>query len=103
MSDLTPVQLPPPSGKLDYDTCTKIGGALNRLEELKTSKIATKKGETEAMQLVEFLSETLIKHAKELVGCWFVIKGEYEPLIRASVPLFQRLQANAKKQEESLE
>lgn len=95
---LTPVTLPPKSERLTADEATKIAGALQRLNEIQNSPNivslhAPQKEKQEVEDLINYLSETLIKNAKELLGCWFVVKGEYEPLARALVPVFQRARA----------
>lgn len=102
---LTPVNLPPKPERMTADEATKIAGALQRLNEIQNAPNivalnAPNKDKQEVTDLINYLSETLIKHAKELVGCWFVIKGEYEPLVRALVPAFQRTLAFAKVEEQ---
>lgn len=109
MSNITAINPPPPNNLLTADLCQKIGGALNRLNEIKNANCVVslhginqndaKRTEQECRDLIEFLSVTLITHAPELIGCWFVIKGEYNPLIQSLVPLIQRINANLAAQE----
>lgn len=109
MSNITAIKPPPPNNYLTADICQQLGGALARLNEIKDANIIVnvhgvsqndaRKTEQECRDLIEFLSVTLIKHAAELVGCWFVVKGEYNPLIQSLVPLVQRVNANLAAQE----
>lgn len=109
MSNITPINPPPPNNLLTADLCQKIGGALNRLNEIKNANVIVslhgvgaanaQKTEQECRDLIEFLSVTLITHAKELIGCYFVVHGELQPLIRALMPLVQRVNANIAAQE----
>lgn len=109
MSNITPINPPPPNNLLTADECQKIAGALQRLNEIKDANCIVslhgvnqndaKRTEQECRDLIEYLSVTLIKHARELVGCWFVVKGEYNPLIQSLVPLVQRINANLAAQE----
>lgn len=98
MADIIPIKPPAVNDKLTPDECHRIGGALARLNDIKNQSIIslssdpnTPNSEEEARALIEYLSVTLIRHASELIGCWFVIKGEYAPLINALAPLAQRL------------
>lgn len=109
MSNITTINPPPPTNNLlTVDDCQKIGGALARLDEIKNANCVvslhgvgndSKKTEQECRDLIEYLSVTLIQHAGELIGCWFVIKGEYNPLIQAFIPLVQRINAHVAAQE----
>lgn len=104
MSEITVINPPKPSKLLTADECQKIGGALQRLNEIKNSNIIAvgaeaKKTEAEARDLIEFLSVTLITHATELIGTWFVVRGELQPLIQALMPLVSRVNANLAAQE----
>lgn len=108
MSEITPINPPPPNNLLTADTCQKIGGALARLNEIKDAQVIVtlhgasndpKKTEQECRDLIEYLSVTLIQHATELIGCWFVVKGELQPLIQALMPLVYRVNANLAGQE----
>lgn len=108
MSEITPINPPPPSNLLTADECQKIGGALNRLNEIKNQNCIIslhgagndpKKTEQECRDLIEYLSLALIMHAQELIGCWYVVKGELQPLIQALMPLVYRVNANLAEQE----
>ena len=62
----------------------QIIDAISRLNTLggEDSKIVTldKNAEAEKAGLREYLKNTLLEHAGHLVGCWFAVKNEYEPL-----------------------
>lgn len=78
--------------KLDRPKFDQLAVALGRLEDIKqlSALSKTREVEAEAMGLVEFLSVQLIDHASELLGCWFVVKAEYEPLCNAVLPIVNR-------------
>lgn len=88
----TPNLTEPVKLKLDRPKFDQLAGALGRLEDIKnlSALSTTREVEAEALGLVEFLSKELIDHAPEMLGCWFVVKAEYEPLCNALVPMVNR-------------
>jgi len=68
----------------------QIGGALQRLNEIKAIDKPTDDQKKEAEGLVSWLSEQLITHASQLVGCYFVATFEYTPLVNALGGVFSR-------------
>ena len=50
----------------------------------------TKEGEAELRGHTQFIEATASRHASELLGCWFAVRNEYEPLIRALGMLLKR-------------
>ncbi len=92
--------------KLTYDQFIQLSQALARLHEIRSTKIEgsiltrDKKNEAqelkvEAEALVEFLAATFIDHGQEFLGCWHVMKQEYEPLVNGAVSFFNRLAASS--------
>lgn len=65
--------------------------AIKRLNQLQTAKIVTKNDDAERAGLEKFISSSVLQHASVLLGCWYAVKTEYEPLIGA----FAHLQARA--------
>lgn len=104
----TPADAPlPPMTQQDF---SNLAGALNRYHELRDIGPAilvtpTSKGE-EANRLAEiggleaFLSNELLNRAPELLGCWQAIKNEYEPIVRAFIPVFRRVALAVTRQQE---
>lgn len=107
----TPAAAPlPPMTQQDF---SNIAGALSRYHELRDIGPAilvtpTSKGE-EANRLAEigglesFLSNELLNRAPELLGCWNAIKNEYEPIVRAFIPVFRRVALAVTRQQEQVE
>jgi hypothetical protein len=106
-ADNTPL---PPMTQQDF---SNLAGALSRYHELRDLGPAvivtpTSKGE-EANRLAEigglesFLSNELLNRAPELLGCWQAIKNEYEPIVRAFIPVFRRVALAVTRQQEQVE
>jgi hypothetical protein len=88
--------------KLTADDFNGMSGALARLEELNETKsdsaIITRekenenrKAKAEAEGIIEYLSGMFLKHGAELLGCWLIIKNEYEPLCLSMQNTFARV------------
>lgn len=77
----------------------QIIDAINRLTQLSgtegDSKIITldKNAEAEKAGLREFLKNQLFEHAGFLMGCWFAVKNEYEPLCNTMASILNRAHA----------
>ena len=67
---------------LDQETAVKIGGALARLHELTHKSIVEKDDAAERRGNEQFLNRALLEHAHELLGAWFTIRNQYQPLIQ---------------------
>lgn len=74
---------------LTFELASEMGGAFHRLDEIRKSEPSAEL-ENEAAGLVEYLSGNFLKHGTELLGCFFVAKGEYQPLVQALAPVFRR-------------
>lgn len=72
---------------------SEIAGAIQRLNELGDSTIINPATEAEVKGLRNYLANTLPQYANELLGCWFVMHNEYEPLIQGFAGLFGRATA----------
>lgn len=68
----------------------KIRNAIVRLRELEQTKIVTQDTEPEKRLLAEYLRKTAYEHLNELLGCWYVLHNEYEPLLHTLAPLVGR-------------
>jgi len=66
---------------LSVKAAQEIGGAMHRLSELRTKAIVESGDANERRSLEAWLSSALLAHSSELLGCWFVVHNEYEPLI----------------------
>jgi len=77
---------------LTYKLAEELGGALDKLEELAQTKIKTKESEAEERGLKAFVAETATHNLQELLGCWFTIRREYEPLLNVLAVMTKRVQ-----------
>jgi hypothetical protein len=66
---------------LTFKQAEELGGALARLAELGESKIVTKEIETERAALQRFVATTATEHITDLLGAWFTVRRQYEPLL----------------------
>lgn len=76
-------KIPAQRQTLDMQLASQIAGALQRINELSQLSVQLPAHVAEIKGNHEFLANTLIQHADELLGCWFTVRREYEPLIRA--------------------
>lgn len=97
------IQLPniPKHAGLTNEKALQIAGALQRLEELKVAGPAIlapneieDKNQAEAKATIEFLANELIENAGELLGAFFIIRSEYEPLVKVFKPFINRVGAH---------
>jgi hypothetical protein len=81
-----------PSGPiaLNRPVAGDLVATLQKLRAIYTSKIETRESEAEKVGLTEHLATGLIRHADELLGCWFAVKEEYEPLTMGMAGLLRR-------------
>jgi hypothetical protein len=79
---------------LDIEVGKQIIDAVNRLSQLDGTdgKIITldKNLEAEKNGLREYVRNQLFEHAGHLLGCWFAVRNEYEPLCQAVSSLLNR-------------
>jgi hypothetical protein len=75
----------------------QIIDAISRLSQLvgngeADSKIITLDANANAEKagLVEYIKNQMFEHAGHLMGCWFAIKNEYEPLCNAFASMTNR-------------
>jgi hypothetical protein len=76
---------------LDINVATRIAGALDNLNQLEAQTILTPTAEATKRALKQFLNNSFQKHGGELLGAFFSLKGEYEPLIGTLAILFRRV------------
>lgn len=79
--------------QLDINVATRIAGALDQLNQLESQTVVTATGEATKRALRIFLSKSFQRHGPELLGAFFSLKGEYEPLIGAVAILMRRVNA----------
>jgi hypothetical protein len=82
---------------LDMEAGKQIIDAISRLANLTggaeaDSKIITldKNAEAEKAGLREYIKNQLLEHAGHLMGCWFAVKNEYEPLCNSFASIINR-------------
>jgi hypothetical protein len=59
----------------------ELANALGRLSEIQSQSITSPSLQAEARGLVEHCSAAFLSHGPELMGCWFVVRDEYEPIV----------------------
>ena len=69
--------------QLTFKQAEELGGALARLAELGDSKIITKENEAERNTLQRFVTTTAVECLPDLLGAWFTVRRQYEPLLLA--------------------
>jgi len=80
-------------GPLTFEICNQIAGSLARLEEIAAYSIQTAAHQAEIRGLHEFLANTFINHGAEFLGCWFTVRREYEPALKAIAQVAYRVRA----------
>lgn len=78
---------------LARETAVEMASALASMAEIKGRTIKLKDDEANLRAAETFLLSHLVKHASELLGCYFAIKDEYEPLVGIYARLQQRATA----------
>jgi hypothetical protein len=89
--------------KLTEEKAHEITGALNRLAELSQSKLVLPGTEEEKAKLERYLQNEARQHLGELLGTWFVVRREYEPLINVLTTVSQRIGFVAQQRAEAME
>lgn len=89
------IQRPP---DLTIEQVQSLAGAFARLTELRSQTIQTPTAAAESKGLIEHIAQEMLTHASEWIGCWFVANLEYQQLINALIPVFNRVGANAEQQ-----
>lgn len=84
---------PQPPARLNAALATEIGGALERWHTLRNQAIKTPTSDAEVAGLTEYLANRLLEFAPELLGCWFVVRNEYEPLIGTIATVMNRVES----------
>lgn len=77
---------------LTYEIAEKIAGALERLHVLQQNKIVSTEIAAEIRGQQQFLADETPKYINELLGCWFTIRREYEPLLTILATMSKRVQ-----------
>jgi len=72
------------------EEAAKVAHAIRRLRVLRQTTIHSPRSEAELNGLSAFVQNFLAAHADELVGCWFAVHSEYEPLCNAFATLLRR-------------
>lgn len=78
---------------LTMEAAKQIGGAIDRLNQIGTGLIVKPGDEAESKALENWLKGELLKYAQQLLGSYFVIKTEYEPLVMGVAGILRRATA----------
>jgi len=79
---------------LTMEKAARLAGAIRRKKVLMSQKISTAQKDAELRGINALLVTELMNHADELVGSWFGIHNEYQPIVDALTALFARIQQN---------
>jgi hypothetical protein len=79
----------PPSA-LSKGRAVELATCLRKLRATHEKSIIDPGNEAEKVALTEALATGLLTHADELLGCWFAVKDEYEPLTLGLAALLRR-------------
>lgn len=80
----------PQQQPLNLEQAGRMAHAIRRRRFLREWTVATAERDAELRGIEAFLAVELNKHADELVGCWFGVHTEYEPLIEVVAALLRR-------------
>lgn len=102
-----PEQAPlPPMTEQDFRIITGSLERYHNLRDIEAPSLVTptsKAEETTRLAEIEgletFIATELLNRAPELLGCWQAIKNEYEPIVRAFIPVFRRVALAVTRQE----
>lgn len=84
-----------PKQTLTNELVQKVIEAQVRLAQLGAdSKIINPRSEAEVTGLKNFLSDVFLAYGSEFVGCWVVVRQEYEPLIQTLERMANRIISN---------
>jgi hypothetical protein len=81
------------AGPLTFEIANSVAGALSRLEELAAYSVKLPAHDAEIRGTHEFLANTFINHGAEFLGCWFTVRREYEPALKAIAQVAFRVRA----------
>lgn len=81
----------PPRRRLNAQIIEQLAAQLNRLSELSQHKIISRNDEAEKAGIHAFLAEHFVVFGSELLGCWYTVRGEYEPLLRVITAVTARV------------
>lgn len=76
---------------LGEDQGQKAIMAIRRLHELSKQTITTPTIDAEKAGLINFINNTVIAHADELLACWSAVRYEYEPFVGSLSLVFDRV------------
>jgi hypothetical protein len=85
--------------QLDMETGKQVIESINRLQQLNQLNSTDANSIAEAKGLEEYLKNQLFEHAGFLLGCWYAVRTEYEPLCNVFANITNRAAAiNQQKQ-----
>lgn len=70
---------------------TQLSQAYARFSFIRNATIKQANDDAELRGLTEFMAQFFIDHAAEFLGCWHVLRAEYEPLIGVIATLARRV------------
>jgi hypothetical protein len=85
-----PQQEAPAIEPLTVEKAGRLALGIRRLAILGSTTIATAQRDAEIRGIQAMLLNELPKYANELVGCWFAVHQEYEPLVEAVASVLRR-------------
>lgn len=77
-------------GGLTPQKIRNLIAAHQKLTSLLQQQVVTKGSDEEKSGLANFIGNTMLEHAPEFIGCWNVVQGEYNPLVKGIAALLAR-------------
>lgn len=78
--------------QLNMETGRQVIETINRLSQLAQLNSTDANSKAETAGLTELLRNQLFEHAGHLMGCWFAIETEYQPLCNTLASVLNRAQ-----------
>lgn len=78
---------------LTQETAVEMSTAYATIIDITSRKIKQKDDDTNLNAAKDFLLTKLLAHTSELLGCYFAVRHEYEPLVGAFASLQRRAAA----------
>lgn len=81
----------PKPAVFDLKLAGEVAGALGRFRELSALDVQTPAHAAEIQGTIQYLSQTFLTHGETLLGSWFTVRQEYQPLLQAFATVAHRV------------
>ena len=90
-----------PKQPLNRLTVTQMAKTLERVQQLTASVIQTPENQAQIETDLAFLTKNFLDNAGQFIAYWFIISGEYEPILNAFAMINRRLAQNEQTTDET--